>query len=126
MLIIFLVLALTHTLHGVPISSPTETSGSFISPSVRDAQDQFGTRALNDIILSCFATILACTWSAVDPNIPSPTDCWWTGFKRRVVIMVYALLAPEAITAWALRQRMAAKGIADDYNAKMAGGFIKI
>ncbi|KAF8188086.1 hypothetical protein BJ912DRAFT_851352, partial [Pholiota molesta] len=108
MLIIFLVLALTRTLYGVSISSLTETSRSFTSPTVRDVQleDQFGSRTLNDIILSCCATIVACTWSAVHPNNPSPTDCWWTGFKRRVVIMVYALLAPEAIAAWALRQQL--------------------
>lgn len=119
MLIIFLVFALIRTLHGVPISSPMDATRSSISLEVRDTQTEFNTRALNEIILSCFATILACTWSAVHPNVPSPTDCWWTRFKRQVGMMIYALLAPEVITGWALRQRVAAQKIASSYNAEV-------
>lgn len=122
MSIVLLLLALTRTLHGVPVAppagSPTPTAVSALDP--RDTQVRFGERGVNDIIISCFATIFACTWSAVHPNIPAPTDCWWTCFKRQVVTMIYALLAPEAVTAWALRQRLAARKIADEYNQEVA------
>ncbi len=40
--------------------------------------------------------------------------------KRRVITMTYALLAPEFITAWALRQYMAAKAIVRVYNSEIA------
>lgn len=116
MLIIMLLFALIRTLRGVPLETTLEVPDAIPALVLRATQTHFGQRAVNDIIISCFATIFACTWSAVHPNIPAPTDCWWTRFKRQVVTMVYALLAPEAITAWALRQRLAAARIADKYN----------
>jgi hypothetical protein len=119
MSIVLLLLALTRTLHGFPVAP---TSPPVSAPGPRDTQVHFGARGVNDIIISCFATIFACTWSAVHPNIPAPTDCWWTCFKRQVATMVYALLAPEAVTAWALRQRLAARTIADEYNQEIATG----
>lgn len=120
MLIILLVFALIRSLRGVPLSSPLEPPDGCFPLDIRDTQSHFGERAVSDIILSCFATIFACTWSAVHPNIPAPTDCAWTRFKRQFVTMVYALLAPEAITAWALRQRLAARIIMDRYNKRVA------
>jgi hypothetical protein len=119
MSIVLLLLALTRTLHGSPVAP---TSPAVSAPGPRDTQVHFGARGVNDIIISCFATIFACTWSAVHPNIPAPTDCWWTCFKRQVLTMIYALLAPEAVTAWALRQRLAARTIADEYNQEVATG----
>ncbi|KAF8171311.1 hypothetical protein BJ912DRAFT_911624 [Pholiota molesta] len=85
---------------------------------MHDTQSHFGQRSVNDIVVSCFATLYACTWSAIHPNIPAPTDSWWTCFKRQIVTMVYALLAPELITTWALRQRLAARRIMNEYNEK--------
>ena len=80
----------------------------------------YGTRETSDIVISCLATIFACTWTAVHPNIPSPMDSRWDIFKRRVITMTYALVAPEFITAWALRQYMAAKAIVRAYNSEIA------
>ncbi|KAF9474069.1 hypothetical protein BDN70DRAFT_816329, partial [Pholiota conissans] len=105
MLIILLLFALFRSLQGVPLSSPTNPLDEFSTFCLRDAESHFGQRTVNDIIISCFATIFACTWSAIHPNIPAPTDCWWTRFKRQVTTMMYALLAPELITFWALKQQ---------------------
>jgi hypothetical protein len=113
MLIILFICALFRTLHGAP-------ANGFPALDLRDPQVHLGDRGVSDIIISCFATIFACTWSAVHPNIPAPTDCGWTRFKRQFVTMVYALLVPEVITAWALRQRLAAKKIVDEYNIYVA------
>ncbi|KAF8179901.1 hypothetical protein BJ912DRAFT_1062700 [Pholiota molesta] len=113
MLIILFICALFRTLHGAPVNG-------FPALDLRDPQVHLGDRGVSDIIVSCFATIFACTWSAVHPNIPAPTDCGWTRFKRQFVTMVYALLVPEVITAWALRQRLAAKKIVDEYNICVA------
>ncbi|KAF8173471.1 hypothetical protein BJ912DRAFT_1147789 [Pholiota molesta] len=76
----------------------------------------FGQRTVNDIVISCFATIFACTWSAIHPNIPAVTDSKWTCFKRQVTITICALLTPELVTLWAIQQRIAAKEIMDEYN----------
>lgn len=88
----------------------------------QDMDNKFGHRDISDIIISCFATIFACTWSAVHPNIPSPWDSWWDCFKRQFVTMLYALMAPEAMTAWALRQHLAAWKIVNNFNRWMAKG----
>ncbi|KAF9472931.1 hypothetical protein BDN70DRAFT_967427, partial [Pholiota conissans] len=106
MLIILLFFALFQTLGGAPLSSTTNPIDDFSTFYVRDTESHFGQRTKWDIIISCFATIFACTWSAIHPNIPAPTDCWWTRFKRQVTIMICALLAPELITYWALKQRL--------------------
>ncbi|KAF9473622.1 hypothetical protein BDN70DRAFT_885670 [Pholiota conissans] len=121
MLIVVLLLALSQTLESVPLSPPAGSPDPFFALDHRETESHFGQRTVNDIVLSCFATIFACTWSAIHPNIPAPTDCWWTRFKRQVTIMIYALLAPELITIWALRQRMGAKWIMEKYNREILG-----
>lgn len=117
MLVILLVFSLMRVLHGARIS--TCASNTTISHALNSDATHIGLRGVNDIIISCFATIFACTWSAVHPNIPAPTDCWWTRLRRQIRTMVYALLAPEAITAFALRQHFAARQIVDDYNTML-------
>jgi hypothetical protein len=116
MLIVLLIFALIRTLHGVPLISPSEPPDPFPALALRDTQSHFGQRTVNDIVIGCLATILACTWSAVHPNIPAVTDSTWTCFKRRVTMTICALLAPELMTLWAMRQRIAAKEIRDKYN----------
>ncbi|KAF8169803.1 hypothetical protein BJ912DRAFT_1048178 [Pholiota molesta] len=115
MLIILLLFALTRTLNGAPLRVPDRHPAL----DIHDIQGHFGQRSVNDIVISCFATLYACTWSAIHPNIPAPTDSWWTCFKRQIVTMIYALLAPELITTWALRQRLAARRIRNEYNKKI-------
>ncbi|KAF9471587.1 hypothetical protein BDN70DRAFT_819822, partial [Pholiota conissans] len=109
MLIILLLFTLFQSLQGVPLSSSTNPPDDFSTFCLRDTESHFGQRTVNDIIISCFATIFACTWSAIHPNIPAPMDCWWTRFKRQVTTMICALLAPELITYWALKQHSASQ-----------------
>jgi hypothetical protein len=116
MLIILLIFALFRTLRGVPLASPPEPPDPCPALALRDTQSHFGQRTVNDIVISCLATIFACTWSAVHPNIPAVTDSKWTRFKRRVTTTICALLAPEMMTFWAVRQRLSAKEIMDEYN----------
>ena len=122
MLIILLLFALFQTLRGVPLSYPTNPPDDFSTFCLRDTESHFGLRTEWDIIISCFATIFACTWSAIHPNIPAPTDCWWTRFKRQVMTTICALLAPELITFWALQQRIAAGKIMEEYNKEILKG----
>lgn len=86
-------------------------------------------RTLNDIAQSCLVTILACAWSAVHRNVPAPKPkrsrhpnffircakwCWHTVLDQRDAGIVFfvALLAPEWILAWALRQAFVAHDLA--------------
>ncbi|KAK0451174.1 uncharacterized protein EV420DRAFT_1274469 [Desarmillaria tabescens] len=83
----------------------------------RAAQDNDGSsndsssRTTWDIIWSCIATIFACTWLAVHPNIPSR----YMREKGRLFLslhrvkhMLLAIICPEAVITWAFRQRLVA------------------
>ncbi|KJA17244.1 hypothetical protein HYPSUDRAFT_192512 [Hypholoma sublateritium FD-334 SS-4] len=123
MLIVFLLFALFRLPKGAPLTDNHVDTPELIGNGqdlLPRADITFGTRQTSDIVISCLATIFACTWTAVHPNIPSPMDSRWDLFKRRFVTTIYALLAPEFITAWALRQYIGAKVIVRIYNSKIA------
>ncbi|KDQ50588.1 hypothetical protein JAAARDRAFT_186044 [Jaapia argillacea MUCL 33604] len=72
-------------------------------------------RTLSSIIYSCVATIVACTWVSIHPNIPSPdaSDLWI--FLTKVGHMILALIAPELLLVWAMRQWFVAGRLARKY-----------
>jgi hypothetical protein len=80
--------------------------------------DPNNSRSLWDIIRSCALTIFLCTWVSVHPNIPGPDEGWPRVTIRRVGLMLATLFVPEAIIAWALRQRLAAGKLAEDYKGE--------
>ncbi|KDR77199.1 hypothetical protein GALMADRAFT_435475 [Galerina marginata CBS 339.88] len=73
-------------------------------------------RSLWDILWSCLATIFACTWVSVHPNIPPFGEKWWKTGLRRVELMLWALIAPEMIIMWAMKQWSGARTIAKKYD----------
>jgi hypothetical protein len=85
------------------------------TPSCNDPNN---CRSLWDIIRSCALTIFLCSWVSVHPNIPSPDEGWPRVTIRRVGLMIATLVVPEAIIAWALRQRLAAGKLAEQYKSE--------
>jgi hypothetical protein len=85
------------------------------SPSCNDPNN---SRSLWDIIRSCALTIFLCTWVSMHPNIPGPDEGWPRVTMRRVGLMLATLVVPEAIIAWALRQRFAAGKLAEKYKGE--------
>ena len=71
-------------------------------------------RTLWDIVRSCLITIFLCTWVSVHPNIQGRQEPMSKVMLRRLGIMVAALVAPEVIVLWAMRQRVFAARLADD------------
>ncbi|KAF7984856.1 hypothetical protein HWV62_10819 [Athelia sp. TMB] len=88
-------------------------------------------RTLEGLVQSCILTILACVWFAVHRNIPGPRInhpqhrnffvriglfIWHKILAQRqaAIVFVVALLAPEWILAWALRQFLAARALAKE------------
>ena len=64
-------------------------------------------RTIWNIIWSCLATIFACTWLAVHPNVPLRNITTKGAIScaiEQVKIMAITILAPEAIVAWAAEQ----------------------
>ncbi|KAG1797321.1 uncharacterized protein HD556DRAFT_1440875 [Suillus plorans] len=76
----------------------TTTNDSLKAPS-------FTTRTLWSIISSSALTIFACVYSAIHPNIPSPKHTSQLhGLWRQIRMVIMALIAPELIVTWAMRQ----------------------
>jgi len=57
-----------------------------------------------EIIWSCVTTILAASWVSVHPNLPHPQDSKLKKTLRRVELMFWAIITPELIIFWAMRQ----------------------
>jgi len=68
-------------------------------------------RSIADILWSCLATTFLCTWVTVHPNVPPQDEHLVVSTLRRLHIMIWALLCPEIVLAWAARQWIAAKKI---------------
>ncbi|KZP12302.1 hypothetical protein FIBSPDRAFT_661337, partial [Athelia psychrophila] len=49
-------------------------------------------------------------------NIPSPASKWYTVLGERILITIWALLVPEYIIAWAIRQWIVARQISKEFN----------
>ncbi|KAG2755135.1 hypothetical protein P692DRAFT_201783252 [Suillus brevipes Sb2] len=93
-------------------ASPPSLNGTTTSPS-----SSSHTRTLWNIIRSCAATLFACTWTAIHPNIPGMDEGKITTFSRRLAIMTMALIAPELMITWATIQFLSARDTAKTFNA---------
>lgn len=90
-----------------------------------DVSDQ---RTLVQIIWSCSATIFACTWLAVHPNVPGRSLKRRGRLAialRRARLMLLTLMAPEIVIGWAAAQWRVARHIRNLSPKKltMAHGF---
>ncbi|KAG1809663.1 uncharacterized protein BJ212DRAFT_1279256 [Suillus subaureus] len=107
LLVLFCVfLYLVGVIRAAPTTNTTNTatSDSFKAPS-------FTTRTIWSIISSSVLTLFACTYSAIHPNIPSLKDSPLRLLRRRLGIMIMALIAPELIITWAMRQLISARHV---------------
>ena len=89
------------------IASPITVteSGPPIHIFIRDdSTDVDAGRTVWDILWSCLATTFAVTWVSVPPNVPFLEETSWMVLKRRMFLMVLALLVPEVMIMWAFKQ----------------------
>ena len=118
MLLILTIIYLLHASqsHAVPLTSILEESSSnstvMITPTCICPADQ---RTIWDILWSSLATIIACSWVSVHPNIPGPNESPWRIFLRRLELMFWAVFGPEMIIVWALRQWSGARHLESLY-----------
>ncbi|KAG2357370.1 hypothetical protein BDR07DRAFT_1612543 [Suillus spraguei] len=113
-------LAILLTLLYVPFvfSSPLPSLNgtSVITQDVANSPSSNSTRSLWEIIWSCAATLFACTWTAIHPNIPGMDEGKFTVNSRRLGIMLMALIAPELMITWATAQFISARSTAKNFN----------
>ncbi|KAJ3572780.1 hypothetical protein NP233_g2861 [Leucocoprinus birnbaumii] len=77
-----------------------------------------GYRTVQQIILSCLATIFACTWVSLHPNVPDPRNSGWQNLTTHLRTVFWAIIGPEFVLIWAFRQRIGAARNAKKYNEK--------
>ncbi|KDR72565.1 hypothetical protein GALMADRAFT_126164 [Galerina marginata CBS 339.88] len=75
-------------------------------------------RTVWDILWNCLVTIFVCSWISVHPNLPAPGDSWGKVALRRLELMFWALISPEMIILWAMRQWFGARNLARLYRGK--------
>ncbi|KAJ7665221.1 hypothetical protein DFH06DRAFT_985484 [Mycena polygramma] len=80
-------------------------------------------RTLFSIISGCLATIFACTWVSVHPNIPPPNQGRLALFSRRLGLMLVAAIAPELMVGFAARQFLDAHWFSKKYAVSKLHGF---
>ena len=122
-----LVLTLAYLLHGfqthaAPLASLLEGSGNNTTTVLSTSAcicpaDQ---RSIWDILWSCLATIFACSWVSVHPNIPGPNESRWRIFLRRLELMFWAVVGPEMIITWTLRQWLGARYLEKEYKGELS------
>ena len=120
-----ILLFLHYLVHGVSIDGSPIQSIDNRSLAGNHCTDLSHCRTIWNIIWSCLVTIFSCTWVAVHPNIPCPKEreanSWiercilnplLSFAEHRLPLFICALLVPEYILAWAIRQFLRAREIA--------------
>lgn len=104
--IMLLLFCLVHALSGN--GRPLPGLHLEIRTPVDSCDDINDCRTLFDIVWGCLATIFACTWVSVHPNVPPPNQSRLALFWLRLRIMLAAVITPELIVGFAARQFFAA------------------
>ncbi|KDR70515.1 hypothetical protein GALMADRAFT_103228 [Galerina marginata CBS 339.88] len=94
----------------IDTSAFNSTCSPVLNPAVATNQ-----RSTWDILWSCLATIFACTWVSVHPNMPSPKDGKIRIALQRLELMVWGVMTPEMLIFWAMRQWRNARMLAARY-----------
>jgi len=78
-------------------------------------KNAFDQRTSWDIVRGCMATLFACTWASIHPNMLSVDDGALQMLFQRIELMIWSLLVPEMIIFWALRQWRGARDLSETY-----------
>ncbi|KAF7369908.1 hypothetical protein MSAN_00620300 [Mycena sanguinolenta] len=81
-----------------------------------DSCDDINRRTLFSIVWECLATIFACTWISVHPNVPPPSQNRLQLFRRKLKMMLIAIIAPEIMVGFAARQFFASRWLVKEFN----------
>ncbi|KAJ7919460.1 hypothetical protein B0H13DRAFT_2320442 [Mycena leptocephala] len=116
-----LLLSLVHILatSGRPLSGhPLNARGEPVS-----CNDINSCRTFFGIVSGCLATVFACTWVSVHPNVPPPNQGQLALTWRRFWLMVVAVIAPEIMVGFAARQFLDARWFSKKYGVSRTHGF---
>ncbi|KAF7370008.1 hypothetical protein MSAN_00630800 [Mycena sanguinolenta] len=111
-LIMLLIFIAVHLLSQDSIAAPLPHP-----PDARATTDSCNdsSRTLFSVVWGCLATIFACTWVSVHPNVPPPNQSRPQLFWRRLKMMLIAMIAPEIMVGFAARQFFGSRELANDF-----------
>jgi hypothetical protein len=109
-----LLYALARPILSTPASSSVDNSTLF-DPITGECDNINGCRTISQILWNCLSVIFICTWVAIHPNIPHVKAHPAVVTCCNILLMVLAMLAPELVILWAMRQRYSAKAIAEKF-----------
>ncbi|KAF7369948.1 hypothetical protein MSAN_00624600 [Mycena sanguinolenta] len=118
LLILITVHLLSRDSIGAPLPRPLDARAT--TDSCKDIDN---CRTLFSVVWGCLATIFACTWVSVHPNVPPPDQSWLQLFWRRLKMMLIAMIAPEIMVGFAARQYFAARRLLKRFETKTHGFF---
>ncbi|KAF8651844.1 hypothetical protein AX16_004644 [Volvariella volvacea WC 439] len=102
----------------VPVTVPGTTMPSPIcvvaAAMTASRCDPTRTRTIFDILYSCIGVILLCTYISMHHNIQDQNDSRAKVMWLKIRTTLYALIAPEVVIVWAIRQRIMAGRIAKE------------
>ncbi|KAG1840873.1 hypothetical protein C8R48DRAFT_666009 [Suillus tomentosus] len=104
-------LYLVGTIQAQATPNTTNATDGTTAPPTAYGSESLTTRTLWTIVSSSVLTLFACTYSAIRPNILSPKDSPHRILRRQFGIIIMALIAPELIVAWAMRQWFSARSV---------------
>ncbi|KAJ6449591.1 hypothetical protein C8R45DRAFT_884006 [Mycena sanguinolenta] len=110
LLMLIAVHLLSQNSNAAPLSHPLNTR------TITDSCDNIhNCRTLFSIVWGCLATIFACTWVSVHPNVPPPGQSSLQLYWRRLKMMLIGIIAPELMVGFAARQRLGARILAKKF-----------
>ena len=120
MLFLLVILLISELLGGIEarpllLSSALNTTSCLRDLPPPPSDDFMDHRLTADIVWSCIATIFACTWVSLHPNIPGIKDGKTREVLVRIELTIWSIIVPEMIMLWALRQWRGARHIRHKY-----------
>ncbi|KAF6761903.1 hypothetical protein DFP72DRAFT_591149 [Ephemerocybe angulata] len=102
-------------IHSAPRASVAE---ALLPHTTSRSATQLSQISLSQTLWSCGFLVFALAWIAVHPNYHSPYDSPWMKFRRRVMLVLWALFFPEMVLYWSVRQWVGARRIRDKFQDK--------
>jgi hypothetical protein len=93
-----------------PATSLPSTINLTSTPKIEIQFDKNYRSALN-IVWSCLSVIFTCTWTALHPNVYGFQSTQWQRTKRRALLFLLAILMPEVLLVWSIKQWQGARDI---------------
>ena len=132
LLVMLFLILLCHLAHSITIRASATSPISSRSLESNSCTDLTHCRSTWNITWSCIVTIFSCTWVAIHPNMPCPKkregkNCFQRWIRNpllsfaehRLPLFLCALLVPEYVLAWAIKQNLRAREIARDNKGEL-------